>query len=67
MAIAVVVVLAAGGALVGLAIHGPVGLSIGAAIGALAGVAAGYVPIFQDRARQQRTMQAEAKEGLHGR
>src|SRR5215472_11852786 len=53
-ALAVVVVLAGGGALAGLVIGGAAGAMVGAAAGGLAGVAAGYVPVFQDRARQRR-------------
>ena len=64
MALVVVVVLAAGGALVGLVVHGLIGAVIGAAVAALAGVAAGYVPVFRDRARQQRARQVEAQERL---
>jgi hypothetical protein len=64
IALAVVVVLAVGSALAGLAIHGPTGALIGAGIGGLAGVAAGYVPLLQDWAKQHRAglVQASAKE-----
>ena len=67
----VVLLLAAGGALVGLAVHGAVGAAIGAVIAALGGVAAGYVPGFRDRAerrhaelRQAAAQQAAAQAGL---
>jgi tetratricopeptide (TPR) repeat protein len=56
----VVVLLAAGGALIGLIIRGEVGAVTGAAIAALAGVAAGYVPVFRDRAEQRRAALEQA-------
>lgn len=62
--LALVVVLAVGSALAGLAIHGPTGAAVGAMIGGLAGVAAGYVPVFQDWARQTADRRAEARKGL---
>lgn len=56
MAATVVVVLlvAAGGALVGLIIHGVIGAAAGAALAALSGVVATYVPGYRDRAEQRR-------------
>jgi tetratricopeptide (TPR) repeat protein len=50
----VVLVLAVGGALVGLVVHGVPGAAFGAAVVALSGVSAGYVPLFRDRAKQYR-------------
>jgi hypothetical protein len=52
-ALAAVVLLAGGGALAGLLAGGAAGVVIGGVGGGLAGVAAGYVPVFQDRARQR--------------
>lgn len=50
----VVLLLAAGGALAGLVIHGDIGAVIGAAILALGGVVTGYVPVLRDRADRRR-------------
>ena len=49
-----VVLLAGGGAAVGLSVGGFAGAVTGTVTGGLAGVAAGYVPVFQDRVRQRR-------------
>ena len=63
VALAVLVLLAGGGALVGFAVGGAAGSVIGAVTGGLAGVPAGYVPVFQDRARQRRQKLEQAADG----
>ena len=57
----VVLLLAAGGALIGLVIRGSVGAAVGAAVIALGGVVAGYVPGFRDRAERQRAERKRAE------
>ncbi len=62
-ALVVLVLLAGGGALVGLVVGGAAGSVIGAVTGGLAGVPAGYVPVFQDRARERRRVLKRASGG----
>ncbi len=58
----VIVVLAVGGALVGLVIHGTAGAGVGAGLATLAGVATSYMPLFRDRAERRRAELAQAPE-----